>query len=130
MCIRDRKWASILVGGLVCTREHAVSGGLKGPAVAFKRALDVTRFVWLSPGFQHACPRTSALLKLAIGTLPSKWTLYDDRTKFLDKAFAQARSKKDATMLALVSADEQRHDPDAGLKCLSQKEQRGEWEGE
>ena len=89
-------WVAALVGGCITspTRETWF---------VYKRALNLQRFVWLSPGFEHANPGSAGIIRSLVGHAAGRrWRLVCDHS-----AFQRLCEKKPVSqMLGLVLPSE------------------------
>ena len=94
--------------------EYVATEGRKGTAVAHLPALSTRRWIWISDGWQSACPQLARLVLDAIRGPGSKWVLLPTLAEFTQRCVEDAarpsRQRRPMDTIALITAEQKRGD--------------------
>ena len=107
-------WAAALLGGIITTQDYVDSGGMRGPSLVYKPAVNSKRCLWCSPAFELAHPEVHRLLRACSQGKP-KWTWSSSKSDAVRTAAARKRTGNDAEIIFLVTRQEQSFDEDLDM---------------
>ena len=98
------RWAAVLCGSWVASRDFLLSHGQRGVSFAYKKATGVQRKVFISDGFATAHPLLMDIVKAAANASGSRWKLLTDQNIYLHTKITmlQGRHVREKTVIAFV----------------------------
>ena len=99
-------WNAGLNGCIVASEAFIRSGGIRGPAIVYKRATSITRMIWLSDLFMASHSMLAGFVWAACARNGSKWSFIADRREFIAIAEKSNAAKMPTRCLALINKSE------------------------
>lgn len=108
-------WAAVLVGATIASTQRLTTAGLTGTFVAYKSAVRIRRWIWMSAEFMAHHPAISQIVVDAAATHRSLWRLLATRVDFVDKSSSSASLQY---VMGIVTAREKKQAGSPTHKCV------------
>ena len=79
-------WAAVLMGTTVASPQRLLTNGQAGPYIAYRPAVSIRRWIWMSDEFKARHPAISQIVAEAAASHRSLWRLIATRVDFVKKS--------------------------------------------